>query len=183
MSEVAPPREQCGTESSRWRMRRGFRAVRSAPAGGSFDRFQRPTGLEPKEERVGPILLIRDRAFGASEFGKDWRGRWRAGSQLALRQLKRSSHAVVLTIVPIVLMLASSTARHWIVEALATICVLGGFVAAPLLTVVAWIGFVLPDRVPLHHVSSTLFVVALLWLSVAVLGAHIHSSIHTDKPE
>lgn len=132
---------------------------------------------------MGPMILIRGRATGVPDFGKDWRERCRAGSQAASRTIRHMGRTAVLALAPIVLILVSATARHWLVEALATICVVGGFVAAPLLTVAAWIGLVLPNDMPLHHFSSTLFAVALIWVSVAVLGAHVHSSIYTDKPE
>jgi hypothetical protein len=70
--------------------------------------------------------------------------------------------------------LASEEARHWIVEAAATICVVGGFVAAPVLTITAWVGMITPKVLPLHHLSTLLFLVAIIWLAVAFIGAHLH---------
>src|SRR5262244_238583 len=64
--------------------------------------------------------------------------------------------------------------RRWLVDAAATLCVLGGFITAPLLTLLAWIGLMLPAGAPLHSVASTLLVIAIIWLSLALISAHIH---------
>lgn len=77
--------------------------------------------------------------------------------------------------------LASEEARHWIVEAAATICVVGGFVAAPVLTITAWVGMITPKVLPLHHLSTLLFLVAIIWLAVAFIGAHLHHAHQQPK--
>ena len=107
-----------------------------------------------------------------------------------LNSLTRSSgHAVVqvgqaavIALAPIVFALASPQARHWLVEAAANLLVLGGFIAAPILTVVAWVGLLLPARLPLHQLSSTLFVVALIWVASGLLIAHVlHDTTEAAK--
>lgn len=80
--------------------------------------------------------------------------------------------AAVIALAPVVAALASPQVRHWLVEAAANLLVLGGFIAAPILTVVAWVGLMLPKRLPLHQISSTLFVVALVWVAAGLLIAH-----------
>lgn len=83
----------------------------------------------------------------------------------------------VLALVGIVLVLLSSgVARQWMVESAATICVVGGFVAAPILTLTAWVGMMTPNLLLLHRVSTLLFLVAIIWLALAFIGAHLHHS-------
>ena len=70
--------------------------------------------------------------------------------------------------------LTSEEVRHWIAEAAATFCVVGGFIAAPVLTITAWIGMIAPKLLLLHHLSTLLFLVAIIWLALAFIGAHLH---------
>src|SRR5262249_49619988 len=70
--------------------------------------------------------------------------------------------------------------RRWLLDASATLCVLGGFMTAPLLTQLAWIGLMLPARAPLHSLASTLLVIAIIWLSLALISAHIHHNRHHE---
>jgi hypothetical protein len=72
-------------------------------------------------------------------------------------------------------LLSSGAARHWIAESAATFCVVGGFIAAPILTITAWIGMIAPN-VLLHRVSTPLFLIALIWLALAFISAHLHHS-------
>lgn len=81
---------------------------------------------------------------------------------------------VVMALAPLVLFLANAAVRHWLLEAFTTVCVVGGFIAAPILTLIAWIGVVLPPQALLHAISTPLFVLALCWLSLAVISAHVH---------
>lgn len=74
----------------------------------------------------------------------------------------------------LVLIATNPQVRHWLVEAFATFCVLGGFLAAPLLTVLAWIGLALPEHIPLHQASTTLFLIAIIWMALALISAHLH---------
>jgi hypothetical protein len=77
---------------------------------------------------------------------------------------------------PILMPLPSAALRHWLIEAGTTACVAGGFIAAPFLTVTAWIGLALPARAFLHHLSTALFLIAILWMAAALIGAHLHEN-------
>lgn len=85
--------------------------------------------------------------------------------------------ALPLAALPVLTLLLSSQARHWVVEAITTVCVLGGFILAPVLTLTAWVGMVLPAHMPLHQISTLLFIVALVWIGAALVGAHLHHSM------
>lgn len=70
--------------------------------------------------------------------------------------------------------LVGRRARHLASEAWTTLCVVGGFLAAPLLTILAFVGLALPGGAPLHHMATTLLLVAVVWLGLALVGAHVH---------
>jgi hypothetical protein len=72
------------------------------------------------------------------------------------------------------LLLTAPQARHWLAETGATLCVAGGIIAAPVLTLAAWIGLALPPRMLLHQASTALFLVAIIWMAAALIGAHLH---------
>ena len=76
----------------------------------------------------------------------------------------------------LVVLLSSEDVRHKIGESAATICVVGGFFAAPILTITAWIDMIAPEILPLHHLSTPLFLIAIIWLALAFIGAHLHHS-------
>jgi hypothetical protein len=76
----------------------------------------------------------------------------------------------------LLVLLSSGSARHWIAESAATVCVLGGFIAAPILTITAWIGMIAPNLLLLHRVSNLLSLIALIWLALAFISAHLHHS-------
>jgi hypothetical protein len=78
----------------------------------------------------------------------------------------------------LLVLLSSGAARHWIAESAATVCVLGGFIAAPILTITAWIGMIAPNLLLLHRVSTLLFLIALIWLALAFISAHLLHSGH-----
>src|SRR5262245_11489814 len=67
------------------------------------------------------------------------------------------------------------TWRHWTGHLLANVFILGGIVAAPLVSLVGWIGVAQPPRTALHEVAPTLFASALIWLLVAIVAAHADS--------
>ncbi|WIG61584.1 MAG: hypothetical protein OJF49_004332 [Ktedonobacterales bacterium] len=79
--------------------------------------------------------------------------------------------------------LSNPQVRHWLGEALTTLCVVGGFIAAPFLTLSAWIGLALPESMPLHRASTALFVVALVWMALALIGALFHGQRSTTADE
>lgn len=78
-------------------------------------------------------------------------------------------------------LLAAPQARHWLAETGATLCVAGGFIAAPVLTLAAWIGLALPPRVLLHQASTALFVIAIIWMAAALIGAHLHHNRGAER--
>lgn len=88
-----------------------------------------------------------------------------------------------LVLAPAIAFIASTQVRHWLGELMATVCVVGGFVAAPLLTVTAWVGLALPARMPLHRASTTLFLVAVIWLALALISAHCYQQIQPRQPD
>jgi hypothetical protein len=70
--------------------------------------------------------------------------------------------------------LVGPRARRCAAEVSTTLCVVGGFLAAPLLTILAFVGLAMPGRAPLHQAATTLLLVAVVWLSLALVGAHVH---------
>jgi hypothetical protein len=95
-----------------------------------------------------------------------------------LRSGIRSVQTLWFVILPIFLVLLNSQARHWLSEALATVTVVGGFLAAPILTLMAWIGLALPEGVLLHRASTAMFLIAIIWMAFALIGAHLHHHRH-----
>jgi hypothetical protein len=75
-------------------------------------------------------------------------------------------------VVGILTLLAGPLMRHWLLASLANITVLGGILAAPIVSVVAWVGMVLPTTALLHQWAPGLMTVALIWLALAIVGAH-----------
>lgn len=93
------------------------------------------------------------------------------------------AQALPLILAPAMALIASTHVRHWLGEVMATVCVVGGFIAAPLLTVAAWIGLALPPNMPLHRASTTLFLVAVIWLALALISAHCYHLMQPRQPE
>lgn len=91
--------------------------------------------------------------------------------------------ALPLAAAPLVALVLSSQTRHWMVEAFTTICVLGGIIAAPVLSLAAWVGMFLPEHMPLHRWSTLLFAVSLVWLCAALIGAHVHQDTEESAAE
>jgi hypothetical protein len=82
------------------------------------------------------------------------------------------SAAIWATVASILTLLAGPLMRHWLLASLANITVLGGILAAPVVSVVAWVGMVLPTRALLHQMAPGLMTAALVWLALAIIGAH-----------
>ena len=86
------------------------------------------------------------------------------------------------TLASLLMLAASPLARHWLGEFVSTICILGGIVAAPVVSMVAWIGLVLPTHALLHQMAPVLVATSLVWFFVAIVGAHaLRLDLH--KPE
>ncbi len=78
-------------------------------------------------------------------------------------------------------LLANPTYRHWLVTALANIAIIGGILAAPLISLVAWIGVTLPAHTALHRAAPTLFIGALLWMAMGFVSAHARREVPADR--
>lgn len=72
----------------------------------------------------------------------------------------------------LIVLAASPMARHWLPVIVANVCILGGIVAAPVMSVVAWIGLVLPTHALLHQIAPVLVAASLVWFGMAIVGAH-----------
>lgn len=128
---------------------------------------------------MGPFSLLRLRAPSLEGVGAR---RTQAVREYAQR-CARVTQGLPLILAPVVAFMASTQVRHWLGELMATVCVVGGFVAAPLLTVTAWVGLALPARVPLHRASTTLFLVAVIWLALALICAHCYQQMQRQPDE
>lgn len=122
---------------------------------------------------MGSQLLTWERGAGLPAL----RERCASGARKVGEQGKRLLVALPLAAAPMLTLLLSSQARHWVVEAITTVCVLGGFIMAPVLTLTAWVGMALPEHMLLHQISSFLFIVALIWIGAALVSAHVHHSM------
>lgn len=69
-------------------------------------------------------------------------------------------------------LLADTPLRHWLTTSFVNIAIVGGIVAAPIISVVAWVGVILPVHAPLHQAAPPLFIGALLWMTMAFISAH-----------
>jgi hypothetical protein len=78
--------------------------------------------------------------------------------------------------------LASEALRHWLGMTLANVCIVGGVLAAPLVSLAGWIGMALPAHAPLHVASPMLFTSALIWLALAIIGAHLQHAPTATAP-
>ena len=65
--------------------------------------------------------------------------------------------------------------RLWVSERATTICVIGGILSAPLLTVLACIGLLTPMNAPLHQGAQPLMVVAVVLLLLSLMSAQAHT--------
>lgn len=127
---------------------------------------------------MGPIIMRRE--VGAEAL--DIRAHVDTFTKASRNALMQTAQIVLIALAGVVTLLANPQIRHWLVEATANLLVLGGFIAAPILTVVAWIGLMLPAHLPLHRISSTLFIVALVWVAAGLLLAHmLHDSTASAK--
>ena len=126
---------------------------------------------------LGTFLLSRERSAGARQ--------WRVRQTQTVGDIAHSARQVGMraawALGPALLALANPHFRHWLAQALGSACVIGGVFAAPLLTLVAWLGLMLPERVALHQASTTLFAVALIWVVLAVLSAHVQANKRQDE--
>ncbi len=92
--------------------------------------------------------------------------------QVPLVLTRRIWSALLILLVVLLIVLASPASRHWFSTSFANIAIVGGIIAAPIISVVAWIGVALPVHAPLHQAAPTLFIGALLWMAMAFVSAH-----------
>ncbi len=57
-------------------------------------------------------------------------------------------------------------------DTITQVCVLLGALAAPILSLIGWVGLVLPESTALHHAAAGLLASALIGLGIALIGAH-----------
>jgi hypothetical protein len=99
------------------------------------------------------------------------------GGQASTRELGadvgRSARVMRLLVVVTAGAVAMGSLRHTLVSLGANIAIIGGILATPIISVVAWIGMLLPASMPLHHAAPNLMVGALVWLALAIIGAHM----------
>ncbi|HKW23824.1 MAG TPA: hypothetical protein VJO13_20770, partial [Ktedonobacterales bacterium] len=70
---------------------------------------------------------------------------------------------------------------QWVLTALSNIAIIGGILAAPVISLVAWIGVTLPSHAPLHQAAPTLFIGALLWMAMGIVSAHARREYHAGN--
>lgn len=93
-------------------------------------------------------------------------GRGPSRSQSRYRMLLNAALAALLFFA------ASPLARHWLMQIISNVCILGGIVAAPIVSMVAWIGLVLPTHALLHRLAPMLVATSLIWFCMAIVGSH-----------
>jgi hypothetical protein len=94
------------------------------------------------------------------------------------RTLVRS---VLVGFVALLTRLVSPLTRRWLASALANICILGGILGAPVVSVVAWVGLALPTQHLLHQMAPMLVTGSLIWFGVAIACAHAFRLGHPDR--
>jgi hypothetical protein len=130
------------------------------------------------EELVGPITIVRGRGMGM-----DARRERRADGTTRMARARALVVALPHAAAPAVGAMMSERTRHAASEASATFCVLGGFLAAPVLTIMAFVGLLQSGGAPLHQAATALLLVAIVWLSLALVSAHVHHNRHHQIEE
>lgn len=121
---------------------------------------------------MGPFVLTREQSAP-----QDWDERLTEPADRRHAAVRHRSGVIAFTALRSATpLLGNPGARRWLMELATNFAVLGGFVVAPVLTLAAWLGLVMPDGIFLHRLSSTLFVVSLIWICTAVVVAHMHES-------
>lgn len=90
--------------------------------------------------------------------------------------------ALLIALLVIIGLLVSATSRHWLIAAAANVTIIGGIVAAPVVSLIGWVGVVLPAKTPLHQAAPALFIGAILWMVMAFISAHArHKNSETPQ--
>lgn len=77
---------------------------------------------------------------------------------------------------------SSQAARQWLTHTAANVCILGGIVCSPFISMLAWVGMVLPTQAALHQLAPVLMTASLIWLALAIIAAHACRSDVKRKP-
>ena len=118
--------------------------------------------------------------------------RWQRKARVLARKATRDGHlqsiltwrvwsALLVALIFTFGLLANPTTRHWLSAAFANIAIVGGIVAAPVISLVAWIGVSLPTHAPLHQAAPTLFIGAILWMVMGFVSAHARREEPSDR--
>ncbi|MBF6591952.1 MAG: hypothetical protein IVW57_15695 [Ktedonobacterales bacterium] len=125
-------------------------------------------------QRLCPLSLSAAPYARRARLSREWAIRERAIRERVSARWQQLVAALTVTAG----MITSATSRHWLAIALANICIVGGILAAPLISLMGWIGLALPARAPLHTLTPVLFMTAIIWLSLAIVIAHTQSGRH-----
>ena len=117
---------------------------------------QRPGTKLGRRQRKAQILARKAAHKGRVQFLLTWR-LW---------------SALLIALMVTISLLANPAYRQWVLTALSNIAIIGGILAAPVISLVAWIGVTLPSHAPLHQAAPTLFIGALLWMAMGIVSAH-----------
>jgi hypothetical protein len=126
---------------------------------------QRPGTKLPRWQRKAHILARKAAHRGRVQFLLTWR-LW---------------SALLIALMVMISLLANPAYRHWVLTALSNIVIIGGILAAPVISLVAWIGVTLPSHAPLHQAAPTLFIGALLWMAMGIVSAHARCEGHAER--
>ena len=118
--------------------------------------------------------------------------RWQRKARILARKAAHEGHfqqiltwriwsALLILLMVALSLLANPTYRHWLLAALANIAIIGGILAAPIISLVAWIGVTLPAHTGLHQAAPTLFIGAMLWMAMGFVSAHARRERHSDR--
>lgn len=116
---------------------------------------------------------------------------WHRKSRILARKAAHKGHirsiltwriwsALLILLMVVISLLANPAYRHWVLTALSNIAIIGGILAAPVISLVAWIGVTLPTHAPLHQAAPTLFIGALLWMAMGIVSAHARREGHAQ---
>ena len=126
---------------------------------------QRPGTKLPRWQRKAHILARKAAHKGRVQFIFTWRV-W---------------SALLIMLMVMISVLANPTYRQWLLTALSNIAIIGGILAAPVISLVAWIGVTLPSHAPLHQAAPTLFIGALLWMAMGIVSAHARRETPAER--
>jgi hypothetical protein len=110
------------------------------------------------------------------DYLRHWQRRTRVVARKAAQRdtshYQRIWAALLVSLAVLLGLLASMLMRGWLWTAFANVAIVGGIVAAPIISVIAWVGVALPAHAPLHEAAPTLFIGSMLWLAMGILSAH-----------